>query len=350
MEIANRAEDWKKNALGNFDEAVFWLSNIALKLTKPPAYISDQTEFEKLLGAVANFEPDKVFQKPTVPSFELKPAKVSSILRMLSGSPNHYQAYTFEYPSLVNTGYPQNDIVRGHYLECTNRPHAPALIYLHGWREFDSTLGLRLPLAWFGPAGYHILMLHFPFHFERTPKGTLSGQLSLTGNLPLTITGVQQAISDVRQAIYWLRQRHSKVGLMGKSLGGLIGSTTLIVEEALDAAALLVPATNSYTSVWKSTYTEMMRQDLRAQGLDEQKTWQLFEALRPANYPPRIEPQKILTVKAIEDRVCFPADTDTFVQRWNTPVVEVPTGHLTVTLDKRVNEAVVKHFETYLNA
>lgn len=348
MAISNRTTHWTKTALGNFDEAVFWLSNFILKINKTPAYVSDQAEFENLLQLTSTFEPTMLFQKPTSPALTLQPAKLNKAALLFSPAVEHYKAYTFEYPSQITTGYPENDTVHGHYLERTDNPNAPAIVYLHGWREFDANLGLRLPLSWFGPLGYNILALHFPFHYERAPKGTASGQLSLTGNLPLTVKGVQQAISDTRQAIYWLKERHASVGLLGKSLGGLIGSTTLLVEDALDVAVLVVPATNSYTSIWKSTYTSIMRKDLAAQGLDEQKTYSLFEALRPANYPPAIDPQKILTIKAIGDRVCFPDDTDVFVKNWGTPVVEVPTGHLTVTLDHRVAEAVQQHFKKYL--
>lgn len=346
MQKMERSLEW---ALGGFDEAMFGLSTFFWQIKNQPPYLSDAEELARLYRSAPELlEPGQVFAPPPAPVVELEPVKLPRLAATPGDFARQYQAYRMQYPSATSTGYPENDRVQALYLERKGAEKAPCVIYLHGWMEFEPGLSLRLPLNWAGPLGMNILALHLPFHFERTPSGKISGELSVTGNLPLALKGLQQAVGDVRQALYWLRARGLKAGLIGKSLGGLVGAIALAAEPGFEAGVLAVPATSTRTSIWQSRYTRLVRRDLTRQGLDEEATARMLEIVRPGRYQPAIDPQRILVFKATADRVCFPSDTDRFTRQWGVKVIEVPTGHLTATFAPGTRRATQEHLRRFL--
>ncbi|HEX2910316.1 MAG TPA: CocE/NonD family hydrolase [Chloroflexia bacterium] len=346
----HRSMQW---ALGNLDEAVFALSTFMLEIKKTPSYLSQPEELALLAESATISEAENELRaQPPLPEVYITPFSLPRLASAPGLIAKRYRTFRLQYSSAVDSGYPVNDTVWGYYLERNSSPETPVVIYLHGWMEFEHGMSLRLPLAWLANTPFNILALHLPFHFERTPPGTASGELSITGNLPLAIKGMRQAVSDVRQAVAWLKHRvpgaKPKVAILGKSLGGLISAMTLIAETKLEAGVLVVPATASRASIWQSRYTRLVRRDLLLQGLTEKTTARLLEALSPESFRPAIDPQRILVFKAAADRVCFPADTDRFVNQWGVPFVEVPTGHLTATFHPRARQLSQAHLQKFL--
>ncbi len=345
-----RPVEW---ALGNMDEALFNFGSFMLSMSRKPPYTSDQAGLAWLeKTAQSPVDLSSWFSAPPPPIIKLITSKNLPLTALPLGvSAREFSVSKIEYPSAIKTGFPANDTVHGLYLQRRGYEDGPVLIYLHGWMEFEPGLSLRLPLSWASQLNLNILALHMPFHFERTQPGTLSGELSITGNLPLAVKGMQQAISDVRQALGWLKRDNPQrtIGLGGKSLGGLVGAMTLVIEPGFEAAVLAVPATSTRASIWRSAHTRRMRQDLTSQGLDEEATARLLEIIRPGRYRPLLDPARILILKARADRVCFPDDTDRFTDQWQTPVLELPTGHITATFDPRGRRAVQLHLKHFLS-
>lgn len=338
-------------ALGNLDEAFFSFSNYWVEKSGKPPYLSDKHELERLQAQIGPVEDlAELFPRPPLPDLKMTTRNPLPLAVQAGPLLRHYRVYNVEYKSAVSTGFAANDRVHGLYLERPGAETAPVVVYLHGWMEFETGLGLRLPLSWVGPLGHNILALHLPFHFERTPPGKLSGEMAITGNLPLAIRAMTQAVSDVRQAIGWLKRQQPDrpVALIGKSLGGLVGAMALATEPEITAGVLAVPATGAKTSIWQSTYTNLVRRDLQQQGLDEAATARLLEVIRPGRYKPAIEARKILVLKANADRVCFPQETEAFTRDWGTPTVSLPTGHLTATFHPRARQVSQAHLRRYL--
>lgn len=337
--------------LGNVDEAFFAFSNYWIEKSGKPPYLSDQAELERLRELPWTPEKlDELFPQPHTPEVRLTSRTKTALALQAGPHIRQYDLFNLEFPSAIKTNYPSNDTVRGVYLQRTGHESAPVVIYLHGWMEFETGLALRLPLTWLAPLGYNILALHLPFHFERTPLGTISGELAITGNLPLAVKAMRQAVSDVRQSLAWLKEKQPDrpVGLIGKSLGGLVGAMVLATEPGLAAGVLAVPATGVKSSIWQSSYTSLLRRDLHRQGLDEEATARLLEIIRPGRYKPAIDPEKILVLRASADRVCYPEDTEAFAADWGTRSVTLPTGHLTATFHPRARWASQAHLHRYL--
>ena len=352
--MANKpmVQDWKRPvewALGNFDQACFTLGSRALELRRRHTYTAEpegMSWLEQLADTPLDLK--ELFAKPNLPHVRLTPTKLPLVAQSFNLP---YRVSKLTFPSAIATPYPVDNTVHAFYLQHQGHENGPTMLYLHGWMEFEPGVSLRLPIAWSVGLGLNILALHMPFHFERTVAGTISGELSLTGNLPMTVKTLQQAVSDVRQAFYWLKAQrpNAPVILVGKSLGGMLGAMTLVNEGDFAAAVLAVPAISTKASIWQSEYTRPMRKELMRQGLDEEATSRLLEVIRPSRYQPLLDPKRILILKAQADRVCFPQDTDQFVQDWHTPMFELPTGHLTATMDPRGRKAVQAHLRRYLD-
>ena len=354
MANSQETKSWERSvawALGNVDEALFAVGSVVLGMKHKTPYISDRAELDRLEQTASSTTAlHDFFVEPPVPTPEIKPTKLSRTAWPGGVAAQDYQAFKLEYPSAIRTDYGSNNRVHAVYLQRVGQENGPVIIYLHGWMEFEPSLSLRLPLGWAGPLGLNVLALHLPFHFERAPQNTVSGELSITGNLPLAVTGLRQAVSDVRQALYWLKRADPgrPVGITGKSLGGLVGAVSLAAESDFQAGLLVVPATSTRASIWQSGHTRLIRRDLTTQGLDEEATARLLEIVRPGRYQPLIDPARILVLKARADRVCFPDDTDLFATQWRTRLIELPTGHLTATFDPRGRRAAQQHLRHYL--
>jgi hypothetical protein len=347
-QFLRNSEKFSEWALGGVDEALFRFSTAVLDVRKRPVEDYDQDELNRLERELVNPELTKLFPRPPLPDLELTPDKFPLTAFASVAFRNQHRFYHVRYPSVIKTGYDNNDIVRGVYIERADDVPAPAVLYLHGWMEFDTGFALNLPLIWLASLGYNILALHLPFHFERAPRGTYSGELSLTGNLPLTFQTLRQAVSDARQGLHWLQERHGAVGVVGKSLGSLTSSLVLIADDAPQAAVLAVPVANSHRALWHSSYTRLIRRTLGEQGFTEENTQALLTAMLPARFEPQLARERILIIKAKSDKVCFPEDTDQLVERWQTPVLEVPTGHLTATFSPLTRRATQEHLTKFL--
>ncbi len=310
-----------------FDEVNFALMTGLMQVQRRNLR-QQSSDLEKLqrLDELAKLPPEKLFVPPPLP--EVK-REVVTRPPQLAGLGRKYKLERITFPSAINSDKPNNDTVAGWWAYRPGRETAPTIIFAHGWMAYDPGLWLRMPLAWAEPLGYNVLMIELPYHMSRTPPGTRSGELSITADLPAAVVSAQQGVSDIRQVVKWLRaQGVGKIGLMGKSLGGLMSSLTVVAEPELDCAILMIPAVDAGASLWHSTYTRLVRYDLAKQGIDEAMTSQALGAMNPARQRPAIDPQKVLIIVATADRACPPAETEKLAANWQAPIERIPLGHL----------------------
>ncbi len=277
---------------------------------------------------------EEIFPEPEfVPPFSRMPWQRPP---QLTGVGRGYVMERLTFLSAVHSGHPENDTVVAWWLYRPGFETAPTILHAHGWMAYDPGLWLRLPLSWAEGPGYNVLMLELPFHMSRTPAGTRSGELSITSDLPASFITARQGVSDMRVAIRWLRQQGvKKVGLLGKSLGGLLCALTTVAEPDIDCTVLLIPAVDAGVTLWHSTYTRLVKADLIRQGIDEALTSRTLAVTNPTNYRPAIDPERVLIVEATADRACFPADTEKLAAAWGCPIERIPLGHLSASLSNQ---------------
>ena len=144
---------------------------------------------------------------------------------------------SFSFPTLHPIdGYPysETNLAAGRIYRRRQAAHAPVAVLSHGWAHG----GLRaLEVLYVEPllkAGFSVALLSHPFHFERTPAGTYSGELMVSGDVVLTVEAFRQSVADLMGLINHLRDTGSRtVGLIGYSLGGYLAALVACLREDL---------------------------------------------------------------------------------------------------------------------
>ena len=215
---------WLGRTFGSgFDEISFYLISTWRGWQRRTPYMSDAAEM-LALQELTQAEPSQLFVPPLSPDVSIQNQQMPTVLRPLA---RNYRYTHLTFPSAVTTGNTNNDTVHAHHLYRPDHKNGPTLLYLHGWHNFNAALSLFTPLQLVAPLGCNLVMLELPHHIGRTTTGTYSGELSLTANLPATLTTIQQAVSDTRAIAGWLRERGIEwLALEGQSLGGLVAALT----------------------------------------------------------------------------------------------------------------------------
>lgn len=121
----------------------------------------------------------------------------------------------------------------------------PAAVVLHEWKvkRPDRAAYVCRRLA---RAGIAAVLMPLPYHLDRTPPGAESGKLMITPDPDRTVAAVVQAVVDVRCVVEWLTSRPEidaqRIGLVGISLGAMVGLIATQVEPRLHAAVSILGA------------------------------------------------------------------------------------------------------------
>jgi dienelactone hydrolase len=182
--------------------------------------------------------------------------------------------------------------------------------------------------------GIAVLFVELPYQFHRRPKGTNSGAVFM-GRSPETLhNNFAQAVLDVRRALTWLGTRpevdKERLGMVGISLGALVGSATYAIDPRLKDAAFLLGGADPRRLLADSAMTGPI---LRRLGIKEERLEPLAKEIDPLLYKERNHLRPALLVNASWDRIvpsengrllheAFPASS----QIW------VPGGHYSAIL------------------
>jgi len=181
----------------------------------------------------------------------------------------------FRFPSLHPVaGYPyaETDMVSGRLYQLRGHPDAPWIVLSHGWAH-DAVRGIELvyvePLL---KAGYNVALPAHPFHFERTPAGTYSGELMVSGDVRLTVEAFRQAVSDLCALVNWLGSDGPsggrRVGMLGYSLGGYLAALVACLRDDLGAVVVAAAGDSVVSPILETRLGINVREDLASSGMD----------------------------------------------------------------------------------
>jgi len=107
----------------------------------------------------------------------------------------------------------------------------PAVLVLPNWNaKWHGQNGL---CHWIQRFGITVLKMSMPYHDRRMAKGHERADQICGPNIGLTLQANRQAVHDARRCLRWLEQQgHSKIGILGTSLGSSVGYITLVHDEA----------------------------------------------------------------------------------------------------------------------
>ncbi|MBI4424860.1 MAG: hypothetical protein HY554_14100 [Elusimicrobia bacterium] len=220
----------------------------------------------------------------------------------LVGRTWRFDEYEVRFPSPAGGRFRSNDLVWGTlYLPRRPRPDAvlllPVMAAPNLWieRRFAYLLVME---------GFAVLQLDMPFQFRRAPPGARTGEVFLARRPETLARNFSQAVLDARRAVTWLRGsglvEPERIALLGASLGALVGSVTLSVDDRLAAGALLLGGADFPSLIANG---EMTSRFVRQTGLDVRGLGPALKGLDPLEYREANRGKRVLLVNVRNDLV-----------------------------------------------
>lgn len=220
-----------------------------------------------------------------------------------------------------------------------------ALIFLHG-----HTMTNFATLRWFSRIAirqeFDLYYLALPYHMQRAPRGTWSGQHSLNSDVKGTALAFMQGVRDVRALINWIvKERGTPVALAGVSLGAYTACMTAVVDSRLKAVVSILGGASLARIPWGGYQSEQIRRQLKAGGVsldDLERYWML---LSPGRWQPAISTNNVLLIGGKFDKIVSPRNVEALWQAWGQPqLCWYPCGHVTIALYYREVAQVIARF------
>lgn len=232
-----------------------------------------------------------------------------------------------EWDSPVRSGFAENDRARVRFYPAEKKG-APVLLLLHALMS-ASDVGYRRVAATFNKQGWSVAFPHLPYHYSRTPKKSLNGELAITANLVRNAEGLRQAVVELRQLMALLRTKGTReFGLIGTSYGGWTGALLSFVERDFRFLALVQPIVNVEKAIWENPGASSMRRSLRSLGHAENQTSRHFHLISPLHGIPLCAPDRIIVTAGLYDRVSPPGELRNLTRRWKgARLLRVRQGH-----------------------
>lgn len=219
--------------------------------------------------------------------------------------------FRINFPSPIKTDYPANDVVPVHVVLPEGPGPFPSVVLLHFWGSTDqrTEFAMARRLAKSGIAG---IIVELPYHLHRTPAGKRSGELAVQGDPESLIAVMNQAIQDIRRTVDWVETRPEfdakRVGIMGTSLGGIVGSLAFAVEPRFAAYTSVLGGAGIADIFWKSSRLVREREQLRRKGVTRESLTELLKPIEPAEYLRKDDLRPSYVIAARYDTV-MPAST-----------------------------------------
>lgn len=240
--------------------------------------------------------------------------------------------YLTRFRSPVESGEPANDSVPIRaILPARREGPVPAVVILHYWgardQRFERNLGVGLARR-----GVGAVLIALPYHLERTPPGSRSGERAVVPDPEALVAMMSQAVLDVRRTVDWIQSRpefqRDSIGLAGASLGAIVAATAVGVEPRISRAVFLLGGADLGGILWQSSLVVRQRESLRRKGWTEDRLREALAPVEPARVLAEHRPKRSFVIAARNDTVVPPANSERLIQALGDPVVLwLDTGH-----------------------
>jgi pimeloyl-ACP methyl ester carboxylesterase len=230
--------------------------------------------------------------------------------------------------SPVSSGFPENDQPCARLYPCRRPEGAPTVLLLHALMSAND-FGYRRVARWFNDRGWNAVFPHLPFHYSRTPRGFLNGELAISADLVRNAENLRQGVTELRQLMTWLRERGCReFGLIGTSFGGWNGALLSFLEHNFCFLALIQPIVNVEHAIWENPGSRSMRRLLRAQGIERGMSERHAALTSPLHGSPLCGGGRTILTTGLYDAVSPPSELRELHRRWNgSRLLEVRQGH-----------------------
>ncbi len=275
--------------------------------------------------------------------FYPKPGEIPDIRFVETNRTSEIEVSRVTFASPMETKYGQNNLVYGKLFSPSGATPLSAMVVLHGWSRPALTLEERLCLA-LGQRGIVSLLITLPYHVQRAPRGSWSGEYALSGDVLRTIEGFRQSVQEVRAVIPFLKRYSERVGVLGISLGGMIAHIVMDLENT-DFGISLLAGGNNAGIVWEGIATRDVRKQIQNAGITRKQLSQIWAIIDPARLARHNRVKKILMINGLYDQVVPPKFT---LELWESlgrpPIRWYPCAHISffLFLKRIIND--VMHF------
>ncbi|MBS1724012.1 MAG: alpha/beta hydrolase family protein [Armatimonadetes bacterium] len=262
------------------------------------------------------------------------------------------RVYEETFPSDFVTPYPENSNVHLRvFLPTDVQKPVPAVVILHYWGATDLSLesNIARELNNLGIAG---VVMTLPYHLQRTPKGSRSGEMALQSDPSRLVGMMVQSTHDVRRTVDWIQSRpefeKNKVALAGTSLGGMVASLAYGIEKRFVVGSFALAGVDLAGIFWESSKAVTQREEMRRKGMTEERLRRELEAVEPAQYLDKNDGRRELVIAASLDSVVPPKFARMLAQALGEPSeVWLSTGHYGGALARgRIVRTVARFFES----
>ena len=217
--------------------------------------------------------------------------------------------YDLTFPSAVKSAVPANDTVHAEFFlpkGASAGARVPGVVVL----DILDGRGhvARAESVWLAQHGVAALFVHMAHYGPRRLPGSAIRLVS--PNVEQTMAGIRQTVLDCRAATAWLAARPEvnpdKLGLVGTSLGSIVGANVAAAEPRLKNVCLLLPAGGLVDALYDhpqaKPYTGLLALVGGKEGLKR-----LVAPVDPITYAPQLRQRNLLMVAATRDDVLPPS-------------------------------------------
>jgi dienelactone hydrolase len=217
------------------------------------------------------------------------------------------EVFDVRFPSPVASPHPENNTVHCEYFRPKGRAGIPAVIVLDilDGRQIVS----RGEALWLAQHDVAALVVYMAYYGPRRPAGSRIRMMS--PDIEHSVAAITQTVLDVRRAAAWLAARPEvdpdRLGLVGTSLGSLVGGVAAAAEPRLRTACLLLGGGGLVDAFYDHPKAASVRRVNELLGGSKAALKRLIDPVDPLTYADRLGNKKLLLIAASRDDVVPPA-------------------------------------------
>jgi len=218
-----------------------------------------------------------------------------------------FTLYWLTFPSAVQGESEENNTVWARFWQPKEpgrkRPAALLLHWLGGKFDLFELIGQRL-----AENGVPALMMYMPDYGPRAAKDPARREKLMKMEMERVLGNIRQSVMDARRAGDWLAARPdvepSRVGIVGISLGAVIGSLAAGVDDRFGRSLFVIGGGDLPGIILHgSKETVAAKRQLEEAGLTPEKMRELWKDIEPCTFASRMRPEEVLMINAETDEV-----------------------------------------------
>ncbi len=212
----------------------------------------------------------------------------------------------------------------------------PSVILVHGSGGDKDTSYIQWSSDALTAVGYATLSIDTQYHGDRERKGR-TGEIHMPDSYTMRDAWIQSVV-DIRRCVDYLQLRpdmdRNKIGYLGFSQGGMLGSVACGIEDRISCACLAVPGGGLANLVRNIDKYPVLKAHWPVKVTPEilAKVDEISNITDPANYIGMINPRPFLIIVAKHDEIIPPESSAILINaahaRESDQVIRIESGHV----------------------